>query len=168
VDGDGEAFVALVEPHLAGARRLIRAAIGDSADVDDALQEGLLAAWRGLERYDPTRSFGPWLLQVVLNAARDLARRERVRRTEEIPATLATPAAGPDVLADRALLRARLRQALATLPERQRVAVTLFDAEGYSHAEIARILGVPEGTVRSDVFHARRALRRLLGEGDDA
>jgi len=68
------------------------------------------------------------------------------------------------------MLRERLDVALAKLPPRQRVAVTMFDAEGYSHSEIADVLGVPEGTVRSDVFHARRALRTSLtmyrgGEG---
>jgi RNA polymerase sigma-70 factor (ECF subfamily) len=52
--------------------------------------------------------------------------------------------------------------ALGALPERQRIAVTLFDVEGYAHAEIAEILGVPEGTARSDVFHGRRALREAL------
>ena len=57
----------------------------------------------------------------------------------------------------------RLRAALHTLPERQRLAVTLFDAEGYPQAEIARMLGIPEGTVKSDVFHGRRALRKALG-----
>ena len=57
----------------------------------------------------------------------------------------------------------RLHEALGGLPERQRIAVVLFDAEGYGHADIAEILGVPEGTVRSYVFHARRALRRALG-----
>jgi len=56
----------------------------------------------------------------------------------------------------------QLDAALAKLPPRQRVAVTMFDAEGYSHGEIAEVLGVPEGTVRSDVFHARRALREAL------
>ena len=56
----------------------------------------------------------------------------------------------------------RLRVALAQLPERRRLAVVLFDVEGYSHAEIADILGIPEGTARSEVFHARRALRVLL------
>jgi RNA polymerase sigma-70 factor, ECF subfamily len=60
------------------------------------------------------------------------------------------------------VLRLQLEQAIATLPERQRVAVVLFDREGYSHAEIAKVLQVPEGTVRSYVFHARRALRRAL------
>jgi RNA polymerase sigma-70 factor (ECF subfamily) len=55
-----------------------------------------------------------------------------------------------------------LRGALEKLPERQRMAVVLFDVEGYSHGEIAEILGIPEGTVRSHVFHARRALREAL------
>ena len=61
-------------------------------------------------------------------------------------------------------LAERLRQALNELPERRRMAVVLFDVEGYSHAEIAEILGMPEGTVRSEVFHARRRLRTLLAD----
>src|SRR5207244_1985931 len=54
--------------------------------------------------------------------------------------------------------------ALVELPERRRLAVVLFDVEGYSHGEIAAILGIPEGTVRSEVFHARRPLRVLLAD----
>jgi RNA polymerase sigma-70 factor (ECF subfamily) len=60
-----------------------------------------------------------------------------------------------------------LRQALAELPERRRIAVVLFDVEGYTDAEIGEILGLPEGTVRSEVFHARRALRVLLADWRD-
>ena len=68
---------------------------------------------------------------------------------------------GPLRLRRRALSE-RLRGALAELPARRRMAVVLFDVEGYSHAEIAGILGIAEGTVRSEVFHARRRLRVLL------
>jgi RNA polymerase sigma-70 factor (ECF subfamily) len=67
-------------------------------------------------------------------------------------------------VAIRSELGARLRTALNELPERRRTAVVLFDVEGYSHAEIAGILGIPEGTVRSEVFHARRRLRTLLAD----
>jgi RNA polymerase sigma-70 factor (ECF subfamily) len=63
---------------------------------------------------------------------------------------------------ERRSIQEALHGALAALPERQRMAVVLFDVEGYSHREIASILGVPDGTVRSDVFHARRSLRSAM------
>jgi RNA polymerase sigma-70 factor (ECF subfamily) len=134
----------------------------DPNDADDAVQDGLLAAWRSIARFDSRRPFRPWLMRIVLNAARDLRRRRLVRETQPLAGHEASRETTPDRQAGRALLRARLAEALATLPERSRVAVTLFDAEGYSHGEIAELLDVPEGTVRSDVFHARRNLRALL------
>jgi RNA polymerase sigma-70 factor (ECF subfamily) len=89
-------------------------------------------------------------------------RRQRSRPTEPLAPELALAQAGPDTTTARAELRTNLDRALAGLPERQRLAVVMFDAEGYSHREIATLLGVAEGTVRSDVFHARRALRAAL------
>lgn len=162
VQGDEEAFARLVAEHGPAARRLARLVLRDANDADDAVQDGLLAAWRSIARFDPRRPFRPWLMRIVLNAARDLRRRRTVRQTQVLAGDEASREASPDRQAGRALLRARLQEALATLPERARVAVTLFDAEGYSHGEIAELLDVPEGTVRSDVFHARRNLRVLL------
>jgi RNA polymerase sigma-70 factor, ECF subfamily len=162
VEGDEEAFARLVAEHGPAARRLARLVLRDANDADDAVQDGLLAAWRSIARFDPRRPFRPWLMRIVLNAARDLRRRRTVRQTQVLAGDEASREASPDRQAGRALLRARLQEALATLPERARVAVTLFDAEGYSHGEIAELLDVPEGTVRSDVFHARRNLRVLL------
>ena len=161
--GDGAAFGVLVDRHATAVRRAARALLGSEHDADDAAQDGLLAAWRAIDRYDPARPFRPWLMRIVLNAARDLQRRGVVRRTEPISPSEAASGAGPDRETDRALIREKVSQALATLPERQRLAVTMFDAEGYAHAEIAEVLGIPEGTVRSDVFHARRSLREKLG-----
>ena len=103
-----------------------------------------------------------------MNAAADLRRKRRVRTTEQIPASTLSDSASPEEETDRVLFSARLESALAGLPERQRAAVVLFDAEGYAHADIAEMLGVPEGTVRSDVFHARRALRQALAAFKEA
>jgi RNA polymerase sigma-70 factor (ECF subfamily) len=86
-----------------------------------------------------------------------------VRRAEPLDG-LRAGGPQPDAEAQRRDLGQRLREALALLPERRRAAVVLFDVEGYSHADIGRILGIPEGTVRSEVFHARRALRVLLAD----
>lgn len=160
--GDREAFGELVARYSAQARRVARAILGHDEDADDAAQDGFLAALRHLGRYDPRRAFGPWLIRIVANAATDRRRRRQVRSAEPLGPKLSSPQPGPDVAADRSAFHASLRAALDELPERQRVAVMLFDVEGYSHREIADVLHVPEGTVRSDVFHARRALRRTL------
>jgi RNA polymerase sigma-70 factor (ECF subfamily) len=160
--GDGDAFGELVDRHAPQARRAARLVLGNEQDADDAAQDGFLAAWRAIDRYDRARPFRPWLMRIVVNAARDLRRRQAVRRTDELSPTLAAGGPSPERETDRSLLRDRLAAALAALPERQRLAVTMFDAEGYAHSEIADVLGIPEGTVRSDVFHARRALRSTL------
>jgi RNA polymerase sigma-70 factor (ECF subfamily) len=162
--GDREAFGELVSRYAAPARRLARAILGDPDDADDAAQDGFLSALRHLGRYDPERPFGPWLMRIVANAAGDRRRRRRVRETEPLAPTHAANVAGPDVETDRQRFRDALRKALEALPERQRMAVVLFDVEGYSHREVGEILNIPEGTARSDVFHARRALREALGD----
>ena len=160
--GDGDAFGQLVERYAPQVRRVTRALLREPADADDAAQEALLSCWRHLARYDPERPFGPWLMRIVVNAAHDTRRRRQVRETEPLAPELPAAGANPEVMASRAEFRGRLDRALHGLPERQRMAVVLFDAEGFGHREIAELLGVPEGTVRSDVFHARRALREAL------
>lgn len=160
--GDRDAFGELVTRYAGQARRVARAILGNPDDADDAAQDGFLAALRYLARYDPTRPFGPWLIRIVANAASDRRRRRKVRTTEPLSPRMADAESAPDVEADRREFVAELEAALARLPERQRIAIVLFDVEGYGHGEIAEVLNVPEGTVRSDVFHARRTLRRAL------
>ncbi|MDX2193302.1 MAG: RNA polymerase sigma factor [Gemmatimonadales bacterium] len=171
-EGDRDAFGVLVERHAATARRLARAILLNGEDADDAAQDGFLSAWRAMRDFDVGRPFRPWLLRIVANAARDLRRRRRVREAEPLAPDVATAGLGPDRETDRVLLREAFARALAALPERQRVALTMYDAEGYPHAEIATVLGVAEGTVRADLFHARRAVRSALApfleEGRDA
>jgi len=162
--GDRSAFGVLVERYAGVARRVARAVLGNPEDADDAAQDAMLSALVKLDQYDPRRPFGPWLLRIVANAATDRRRRRTVRRVEPLDAGLTAGGPRPDRTAERRALGERLRQALAELPERRRVAVVLFDVEGYSHAEIAAVLGIPEGTVRSEVFHARRRLRALLAD----
>ncbi len=139
---------------------------GDAHDADDAAQDAFLSALDRIETYDRSRPFGPWLMRIATNAAIDLVRRRTVRRADALDERAPSRTPSPAADAESAEIRARLFEALAELPERQRVALTLFDVEGYSHAEIAAVLQIPEGTVRSDVFHARRALRTALAVYD--
>lgn len=163
-DGDAEAFGVLVETHAGFVRRLTHAVLHDREDADDAAQDAFFSAWRARERFDPARPFQPWLGQIAINAARDLHRRRVIRRTDAIPESMPGAGASPAAATEQADLRRRLNDALAGLPERQRVALVLFEVEGYAHAEIGLLLGIPEGTARSEVFHARRKLRTVLGE----
>jgi RNA polymerase sigma-70 factor (ECF subfamily) len=162
--GDRDAFGILVHRHAVTVRRLTRAVLQHLEDAEDAAQDAFVNAWLSLPRFDEGQAFGPWLIRIALNAARDVRRRRRVRRTEPVPPGIAAGGRGPDALTEDALSRERMARSLGTLPERQRAALVLFEVEGYSHAEIAALLGIPEGTARSDVFHARRRLRDLLGE----
>jgi len=162
--GDRGAFGELVARYADQARRVARAVLQDPDDADDAAQDAFLAALVKLGQFDPARPFGPWLMRIVANAATDRGRRRRVRRAEPLDEALVAGGQRPDAVAEREVLGGRLRQALSELPERRRMAVVLFDVEGYSHAEIGVILGMPEGTVRSEVFHARRRLRTLLAD----
>jgi RNA polymerase sigma-70 factor, ECF subfamily len=161
-EGDRDAFGELIERHAPAARRVARSILRHPEDADDAAQDGFYSAWRNLDRFDTGRPFGPWLIRIVINAAQDLRRRRAVRSTEPLPAEVAASGRTPARIYERAELGKRVDAALADLPERQRVAVVLFDVEGYSHAEIAELLGIPVGTARSDLFHGRRALRARL------
>lgn len=158
--GDLDAFAALVRAHQRRAYAVARAIVLTHEDAEDAVQEGFLHAFRALDRFLPDQAFGAWLHRIVANAALDITRRKKVRDAETLAESIASPFRDP---AESDELRRRLRQALATLGERQRAVIVLHDIEGFKHAEIGRMLGIPEGTARSDLHHARARLRQALG-----
>ena len=158
--GDEPAFGELVRLHQRRAYAVARAIVGTHEDAEDAVQDGFLHAYRALDRFLPDQAFGAWLHRIVANAALDLMRRRKVRSADELPETVAAPFRDPGE-ADH--LRGRLTAALQTLTDRQRSVIVLHDVEGFKHAEIGTMLGIPEGTARSDLHHARAALRRALG-----
>ena len=159
--GDADAFAGLVRLHQRRAYAVARSIVYSHEDAEDAVQEGFLHAYRALDRFVAGQSFGAWLHRIVANAALDLTRRRRVRDADELPESVASPFRDPAEAKD---LRDRLGQALATLTERQRSVIVLHDVEGFKHGEIGAMLGIPEGTSRSDLHHARAALRRALGD----
>ena len=157
--GDAAAFAGLVRRHQRRAYAVARAVVLSHDDAEDAVQEGFLHAFRALSRFRPEQAFGAWLHRIVANAALDIARRRKVRDADQLPESLASPHRDP---AESAELRTRLASALETLGPRQRSVIVLHDVEGYKHAEIGALLGIPEGTARSDLHHARTHLRKLL------
>ena len=159
--GNAEAFGGLVRLHQRRAYAVARSIAPTHEDAEDVVQEAFLHAWRALDRFDPVQPFGAWLHRIVANAALDVVRRRKVRAADELNESVAMPFRDP---AEADELGTKLRAALATLTDRQRAVVVMHDVEGFRHAEIGDMLGIPEGTARSDLHHARAALRRALAE----
>jgi RNA polymerase sigma-70 factor (ECF subfamily) len=158
--GDEVAFADLVRAHERRAYAVARSIVLTHEDAEDAVQEGFLHAYRALYRFLPDQAFGAWLHRIVANAALDITRRRKVRDADALSETIASPFRDP---AESSELRRRLEVALQTLSSRQRSVIVLHDVEGYKHSEIGKILGIPEGTARSDLHHARARLREVLG-----
>lgn len=158
--GEQAAFSELVRRHQRRAYAVARAIVINHEDAEDAVQEAFLHAYRAINRFLPDQAFGAWLHRIVANAALDATRRRKVRDADELPETVASPFKDP---AEKSELRQRLTDALNTLPQRQRAVIVLHDVEGYKHAEIGKMLDIPEGTARSDLHYARSQLRLLLG-----
>ena len=158
--GEREAFSELVRAHERRAYAVARAIVVNHEDAEDAVQEAFLHAYRALHRFLPDQAFGAWLHRIVANAALDITRRRKVRDADELPETVASPFRDP---AEANELRQRLQDALEKLPARQRAVIVMHDVEGFKHAEIGTMLGIPEGTARSDLHYARSFLRGVLG-----
>ncbi len=161
-NGSEDAFGNLVDRYLDEAYAIAVSVLRDVHDAEDAVQSAFIRALERIDQLKPGSPFGPWFYRVLRSTCLNLRRRKALRRHEEIPVSAA---GGPDPEKDlqRELTRERVVIALGELPEMQRLAVTLYDLEGYSHQEIAGILGIAVGTSRAHVHHARRALRRLIG-----
>src|ERR1043166_5297925 len=157
--GNGEAFASLVRLHQRRAYAVCRAIVLTHEDAEDAVQDGFLHAYKALGRFLPDQPFGAWLYRIMANASLDLVRRRKVRDADELSESSPAPFRDPGE-ADE--LRRRLSEALTRLTDRQRSVIVLHDVEGFTHGEIGSMLGIPEGTARSDLHHARATLRRLL------
>ena len=157
---DSAAFVALVRAHDPRLRRLAHRLLARDERVDDVLQEAYVRAFRSLPALREDAHVGTWLYRITYNCCidelRSSARRPRpVATVDEAVA----PGAEPGL---RVALGTVVRDALAALPDDQRVAVVLVDGEGFDYNDAAEILGVPRGTVASRVARARQTLRTTL------
>ena len=160
--GDRAALEALLRRHHDRVAALCTRLCGPS-DAPDATQEALLAVVRGLRRFDGHAAFTTWLYRVTTNACLDELRRRRRRPLPglEDDRPIDGPLAGPDPAAAVAA-RVDVDAALARLAPEFRAAVVLRDLCGLDYAEIAEVLGIPPGTVRSRIARGRGQLADLL------
>jgi RNA polymerase sigma-70 factor (ECF subfamily) len=173
--GDGAAFELLMRRHNRRLYRIARSVLRDAADAEDVLQEAYLAAYRAIGSFRGEASLATWLSRLVLNHC--LARRRREQRRDNIVAIVpesddmqAFDEADPDT-PDRSLVRAELRalieRKVEELPEAFRTVFVMRGIEELSVEETARLLAIPEATVRSRHFRARSLLRESLAQEVD-
>jgi RNA polymerase sigma-70 factor (ECF subfamily) len=165
--GDGQAFAELVRRHERRVFRLLMRMLGNREEAEDVAQEAFLSLHRHGHRFRREARFSTFVYRVAANAAlnrrRTLGRnRNRINefRTQQDAGLELPPAPrNPEDAAAGSEARARVQQALLDLPDDLRIAVVLYDIEGQSYQDVAQALGIPEGTVKSRIHRARRALR---------
>ena len=171
-DGDPQAFEQLIHLYEKRVLALTRRMCKNPADAEEAAQEAFLAAWQGLKFFRGESSFSTWLYRLASNACVDLLRREGRHQTaagpslndEESTLELPDEAPTPHALAERAELRAQIEEGLAALPEEYRTVLVLREIHQQSYDEIAGILSLDLGTVKSRISRGRKRLRKFLLE----
>ena len=171
--GDQEAFASLVERHAPMLVNFMSRYIGCRATGEDLAQDVFLRVFKAAPSYEPKARFKTWLLTIATNICLNRQRWQKHRNhlslcgeDEEgcgMPASqLDSGRPGPEAAAEKEELKARVREAIASLPERQRVAILLYRYEQFSYAEIAANLGMSLMAVKSLLNRAKEGLRARL------
>jgi RNA polymerase sigma factor (sigma-70 family) len=171
--GDTRFFEPLVRAYEPKALRLAIGMLGNAEDARDAVQEAFVKGFRGLNRFDSNRAFGPWFFRILRNQCLDQLRSRAARfRMEVLDEGIAGRALGEDPMGRRhgeaAEARKRIWGALDRIPVDHREVLVLKELEGFRYDEIALVLDIPPGTVASRLFHARQSLRKALDEMERA
>ena len=162
--GDREAFGELVEQYRDNVYRLAYRMCGNAYDADEAAQEAFVAAWRALPNFRGEAKFSTWLYRLTTNAAIDVMRREKRHQTvgDGEMVDLADDADSPQETVERTEQQEAVQKALATLSEEYREVLLLRYMEELDYAEIAEVLQLPSGTVKSRINRAKAALKTAL------
>jgi RNA polymerase sigma-70 factor (ECF subfamily) len=172
--GDPRGYEALMQRYHGPLRRLLQGMLHNAEDTDDLLQETFVRAFRFLHRYDPARPFGPWLMRIGANLARNQLRRRTLRA--EVPLEAAAGDSdepfeggwladyGTVAEVERGQLIERVRRAMASLPEELRAVLEMRVMAEMSYKEIAEALGIPIGTVMSRLNRARGQVQAALAD----
>lgn len=169
--GDPQAFQELIRPHLDALRRFVFSLSSNWQDADDIAQEALIKAFRAFPSFDGRASLSTWLYTVARSASVDWHRSrmgQAPQRENPLPSTHPTLDPRQDEACSQQQDRERLWQAIRCLDERNRVPLVLFEVEGLSYDEIAKVEDVPVGTIRSRISRARQELRQRLVESEPA
>lgn len=172
LDGDVNAYEALVKEYEKNVYNLALRMTGNSEDAADMAQEAFIKAYNSLTAFRGDSKFSVWLYRIVSNVCLDFLRSRSRKQTvslstenddgEEVELDIADEMHSPEQLLDRSLTRDAVRRGLAALPPDHREILLLREIQGLSYEEIADVLGLEAGTVKSRIFRARKKLCSFL------
>jgi RNA polymerase sigma-70 factor (ECF subfamily) len=162
-NGSREAFDTLVDRHYQGVYAHAYRILRNADDAADATQTAFVKAHRSLKEFDSCRPLRPWLYRIVGNVCIDIARgRRHAHEDLDQHAYMLEGGENPEDVAEQSELQRLISRAILQLPERYRRILVLRHYEQMDVEEIAKVLGAPEGTIKSWLFRARALLRREL------
>lgn len=170
--GDHDAFACLIHRYEKRVFAMTIRMCKNAADAEEAAQEAFLSVWQSLSSFRGESNFSTWLYRLTANACVDILRREGRHRTaagpslndEETTLNLPDKLPSPHALAEQAELRGQIEAGLAALSPDYRQVLILRELQQCSYDEIASILSIEPGTVKSRINRARKALRKFLLE----
>jgi RNA polymerase sigma-70 factor (ECF subfamily) len=163
--GDADAFEELYRQHARRLFGLVLRMVGSADVAEDLLQDVFLQAHRKLAGFRGESTLGTWLYRLTMNHCLDYVRGRQAkmtRATASLDDEDAVEPAAPAPVVPAAISRMDLERAIETLPPGSKAAFLLHDVEGFEHREIGAILGISEGTSKSQVHKARMKLRAIL------
>lgn len=163
VEGDHEAFSEIMRNHEDRVFSVCLRIMGNRDQALDATQETFLTTFRKADQFKGKAALGTWIYRIAVNTCYDHLRKQKRRKAEPIPEHLDPTDHSAQDAVDSAALKPEIQRALEAIPPDFRTAVVLADIEGLGLPEVAEVLGVPVGTVKSRVFRGRRLLARELG-----
>ncbi|HYM24455.1 MAG TPA: RNA polymerase sigma factor [Vicinamibacterales bacterium] len=164
LDGDVDAFETIYRQYSARIFSLACRMAGSPEDGEDLLQEVFLQAFRKLDSFKGDAALGTWLYRLALNHCLDYVRSRQARMKKLTDTLDADASLEPAARRTTPIAKLDLDRAIERLPDGCREAFVLHDVEGFDHKEVGELLGIAEGTSKSQVFKARLKLRALLGE----
>lgn len=160
--GDRDAFGEIVERYLSRAMALAMRLLRHREDAEDLVQDAFLSALQHIDSFDVTRPFWPWLSRIIVNRGLDMSASRSAKAGDPLAEDVRDSRPTPAELAERGEIGEEFRRTLAELPERRRLVVQLFEVDGFSVAEIAKLLDSSPATIRWHLHMGRRQLRNAL------
>lgn len=161
-DGDRSAMRVLYLRHAQSAQRFVQSRLRDQFEVSDVVQSAMLEVWRTAGRFQGRSSVRSWILSIARNKMIDHIRKDARTELSEPDDTVPDDAPTAEVVIANAQDAARVRACVDELNAQQRAAIHLAFFEDLSYGEIAEIENVPDGTIKTRVFHAKKLLLRCL------